>query len=272
MSQNAIQIEDITPDRAREMLSKNVDNRNLREKTASHYAKQIKEGKWQTNGVPIIIGTDGRVLDGQHRLRAIVMANKSIQTFVVTGMDPKVFSTIDVGLRRSPADVLTIHSGGKVRWPTAIGAALRIINHFDEDGTYSKNDKEKCLTHGDLIRLYDENLEIQDNLDVISQYKNVLTVVPHSIATALYTVMKAIDSKDAENFWMAFDTGENLKKRSPILALRNRFNNYMVHNGGKKVHRRLAIAMIVKAWNTRRQKKSLEKLSINDADPIILRK
>lgn len=266
--------ETITPDNARAFLDKNKDNRNMREATAQFYAQQIKKKKdgWALNGKTIVIGKDGRVLDGQHRLRAVILANKSIQSFVVRDIDPDTFGTIDVGLRRSPADILTIHSKGRVRWPTAVAAALKIVNQFEEDGTYNTSkEREKSLTHGDLIRLYDENDDIQDNLEVISQYKNILNVIPYSLATSLYTVMKRIDPAACEKFWLRFDSGADMKVGHPVLALKNRFASYMAHNGGKKVHRRLAIAMVIKAWNARNQRKPMEKMTVDEAQVISIK-
>jgi len=267
-----MKLKTITPEIARDLLSRNTDNRNMREKTAQFYADQIKGGKWELNGTTIVVGENGRILDGQHRLRAIVLANKPIQSFIVTDIAENTFGTIDVGLRRSPSDILHIHSGGRVRWGTAIAAALKIVYLFGEDGTFNSSlDREKSLTHNILIELYDANPDIQDNLEIISQYKNVLNVIPHSLATGLYTVMKRIDPEANEKFWLAFDSGANLGSRSPVLALKNRFGTYMAHNGGHKVRRRLAIAMIVKAWNTRRARKSLSKLSVDESQPIVIK-
>lgn len=270
-TQPTARLETITPDYARELLGKNWDNRNLRDKTAQRYGKLMADGKWELNSATIGISKNGKVLDGQHRLRGIVYSNKPLTIFVIYGLEDTAFGTIDVGLRRSPADILTIQSGGKVRWPTAIAAALRIVNQFESDGTFNKTgEKDKNLTSEDLVKLYKKYPDIQENLEVISQYKNVLALVPHSVATALYTVMMQIDEKTCMNFWESFDTGANLTGKSPVLALQKRFVNYMAHNGGKKVHRRLAIAMIVKAWNARRKRRPLEKMAVDETQPIII--
>jgi hypothetical protein len=90
----------VTPKMAAEWLGKNGANRKLREHRAAFLARAIEEGKWQTTHQPIAFAKNGRLLDGQHRLRAIVMANKSVRVMVASGVNEETFSVMDAGLPR----------------------------------------------------------------------------------------------------------------------------------------------------------------------------
>jgi len=105
----------ITPEMAKRMLEKNGHNRKVSTANVSKITNAMKVNKWAYNGEPIIIGEDGTLLDGQHRLLGIIKADKEIHMEVVkdvkeiceyTGVN--VFATIDVGKNRSAADVISI--------------------------------------------------------------------------------------------------------------------------------------------------------------------
>ena len=73
----------ITPSMAEEMLSKNKSNRKLRNTVVNSYASQMASGKWHLTGQGITFGKNGQLLDGQHRLSAIVLANTAVEMLVV---------------------------------------------------------------------------------------------------------------------------------------------------------------------------------------------
>lgn len=94
----------VTPEFAMELLQRNVGNRALRVATVVKYALAMKAGEWILSPEPICIGVDGRLLNGQHRLHAVVRAQRPQQFMVVTNVDPEVFAVLDRGLVRSFQD------------------------------------------------------------------------------------------------------------------------------------------------------------------------
>lgn len=69
---------DIEPHLAESWLTKNVKNRNLTDRIAKKYARDMASGKWKTTGDPIRFDVDGNLIDGQHRLQACVLAGGRI--------------------------------------------------------------------------------------------------------------------------------------------------------------------------------------------------
>lgn len=104
-------VEAISPGVADKLLTdskENVKNRKVMDSHVDWLAEQMKIGKWRTNGEPIILDEDGRVLDGQHRLYAVMMSGVTIETLVTRGVDRSTFATIDTGAGRKVGDVLTM--------------------------------------------------------------------------------------------------------------------------------------------------------------------
>lgn len=96
----------ITPKDAAYILeSKNKSNRPLRAGTISQYAREMIEGRWNSGVSDAIAFTvEGELLNGQHRLSAVVQANISIRFFVARNVPKNAFAYMDIGARRTISD------------------------------------------------------------------------------------------------------------------------------------------------------------------------
>ena len=72
-------------------------NRKVDDNLVDRYAHQMKKGLWDVNGEGIIIAESGRLLNGQHRLHAVIKSGKTIQSVVIYGVEEEAFKTIDTG-------------------------------------------------------------------------------------------------------------------------------------------------------------------------------
>lgn len=98
----------ITPELAKKYLEKNSHNRRINEKTVNYYAHQMENNLWKLTGQSISLSSENILLDGQHRLRAIIKSGKSIKMLVVFDADPDSFDVYDKGKKRSHDDSLYI--------------------------------------------------------------------------------------------------------------------------------------------------------------------
>lgn len=100
-------IKKITPAMARAMLESNTGNfRPVNQSRVRRYASDMLTGKWWLNGEAI--KTNGvMLLDGQHRLHAIIMSGKTIETVVVDGLETDSAISMDKGAPRTLASWLT---------------------------------------------------------------------------------------------------------------------------------------------------------------------
>jgi hypothetical protein len=118
-------IETITPERAAVMLrTANVDNRRLRMHAVQSMAGAMRRGEWITTHQGIAFTQSGRLVDGQHRLSAIVLAEMPIDMMVSYGLPDDAFKVLDRGIKRSIEDV----TGLEKRLAEAVSFAGRIAH------------------------------------------------------------------------------------------------------------------------------------------------
>ena len=97
----------ITPEIAESYLQHNINNRPLKPKTVEKFAFSLSQGQWVQNGDTIRFDLEGTLIDGQHRLKAVVKAQMPlVDQPVVRGLPLEAWRTIDDGTRRTDADVL----------------------------------------------------------------------------------------------------------------------------------------------------------------------
>lgn len=98
----------ITPQMARDYLVFNGGNRAVRQRWVDYLAHCIKRGEWVVTHQGIAFSRDGRLLDGQHRLLAIIKADAPAPLMVTRGWDASAFEFIDNGKARSDSDRTSI--------------------------------------------------------------------------------------------------------------------------------------------------------------------
>lgn len=98
----------MSPDMAKELLKTNNKNRRPSEQHIAYLAGQMMGGAWRENGETIIIGANGMLLDGQHRIAAVILSKTSVPMMIVRGVDETTYATIDMGRKRRTSDILTI--------------------------------------------------------------------------------------------------------------------------------------------------------------------
>lgn len=128
-----VKVTNITPSKAKALLSKNTKNRTPKEKHISFLSRAMKLGKWKANGESIVVSEDGTLIDGQHRLLACVKSGVSFPTILVTGVTKDVSSTIDTGRSRTLPDVLKMNG---YKNHNVLASYIQMI-HLIERGAYS---------------------------------------------------------------------------------------------------------------------------------------
>jgi hypothetical protein len=98
----------ITPEIAKKYLERNKTNRKCDEKLVNYFANQMNNNLWKTTGQGISLSNDNVLLDGQHRLKAIIKSGKSVKMLVVFDIDNDSFDVYDSGKKRNHTDSLYI--------------------------------------------------------------------------------------------------------------------------------------------------------------------
>jgi len=96
-------VETITPQKAEEYLAANRGNRNIVQAHVAAMARDIINGRWMFNAQPICFSRSGRLLNGQHRLSAVLDADQPIEVMVMRGLPEEAFETYDKQAKKAPA-------------------------------------------------------------------------------------------------------------------------------------------------------------------------
>lgn len=96
----------ITPQDALRVLENNNNgNRFLRHGGAKYIATQILNDEWVENHPqPICFSSDGMLIDGQHRMNGIFLANKTVWASCHFGVNPEYIKYMDTGISRALHD------------------------------------------------------------------------------------------------------------------------------------------------------------------------
>ena len=101
----------IDPSLAAAWLAKNAQyNRPMRKTVVTNYAEQMKAGQWQLTHQGVAFDVNGILIDGQHRLAAIVQANVIVPLMVTVNAPAVSFEMLDCGLKRTVADRLVMNA------------------------------------------------------------------------------------------------------------------------------------------------------------------
>lgn len=101
----------VTPAFAAQLLQKNFStNRNIARSVVARYAREMGQGNWGV-GASLSFSSEGYLVDGQHRLSAVVKAGIEVPFLITTGIPSDSYRTFDQSLQRSAAHLLTIGGG-----------------------------------------------------------------------------------------------------------------------------------------------------------------
>jgi hypothetical protein len=100
---------EVTPHMAAQWLRANIDNRPVRSSHITTLVDEIRSGRWRVTHQGIAFSSKGRLIDGQHRLHAIIVAGQPVWLTVFVGLDDDMFGALDRGIRRTIADELLLN-------------------------------------------------------------------------------------------------------------------------------------------------------------------
>ena len=90
-----VTIERVTPTQAKQWLQGNVDNRKLRETRVVFFTRLLQEDEWELTGDAIVFADQGILINGQHRLTAVVVSKVPAQFLVLRGVPSKTQEVMD---------------------------------------------------------------------------------------------------------------------------------------------------------------------------------
>lgn len=100
-------IEDIDPITAEIYLKTQKNNRSINPLRVSEYADRMDKKQWLI-GQPIAFDEEGCLIDGQHRLKAVIKHGKAVKFLTLRGFPSQSASVFDLGQKRTIAQIAKI--------------------------------------------------------------------------------------------------------------------------------------------------------------------
>lgn len=207
------QIEMISPAQAKEYLERTIPNRRLNDGTVTRYADDMREGRWNNNGQPLIFNEAGELLDGQHRLRAVIVAGKTLPFMVVRGVPSVAMETLDSGRSRSLTDVLTLKGYKNV---ANVSASARLIWNYAAGVNLTYTTSKQTL----LKFVEGHPKFVLDASPWVEKYKQALFPRGPVIAVLALATESAQLNEEARKFAEGIFYGEGLYKGDARFTLR----------------------------------------------------
>ena len=240
----------ITPAMATSWLRANKINRPVRKRHMNFLASEIHAGNWQVNGQAIVIAENENVLDGQHRLLAVIEAGQAIDTLVVYGISESAFATIDTGAVRTGADALCLHFRDYAHQTVkAVATAVPWVMMLERGSCHHGNSK---VSNTDIICYAREHLSLFHHAEQIQSFPKDNRPISVGVGTALYEVCARKDEDKADEFFRDIYTGENLHRHDVEWVLRETFQKD-AQRTTSKLPTPIKVRMTIKAWNWRRR-------------------
>lgn len=237
-------IETITPEQAAKLLENNIENRRISNRRVQALVRLIKEGRFVLNGDAIRVAWNGKLLDGQHRLLAIIEAGEAVRTLVVRGLDPQVFKTIDQGKQRTGGDLFYICG---VSNPGVVSAAMTILLQYDNRLIVGSTGPTNTPSNLDKVDHFDKEPSIEHDVAEVVQ-KGIKEIVSSSVYAGLHCIFCRYDRQAARRM-LAIVAGEPSRHaNNPAILLRYRLMD-IKREDKYKPHRMAICGLIISAWN-----------------------
>lgn len=263
----------ITPDIAHEMLKYNEPTEALRNRPVTQslvdiYATAMLDGRWHFTGDTIRFSQNMRLLDGQHRLLAVVASGVSIDALVAYGLPDETFAYIDIGKKRTTGDIFHIEG---IPNSALMAAAVKFVVGY-ESGWFSKasiGNLSELIDNASLVDAYRTRMDIQESA-VIGHLFAKCKLAPPAIMTGVHYLCAQKNRTKADEFFTSVATGEELKAKSPAFQLRKRLMTNVVEH--ERLGRKTIAAFAIKGWNAVRSGQEIRifKFAADESFPRIV--
>jgi hypothetical protein len=200
----------ITPETATKMLEGRAPNRTPSDQRIQSYANDMIAGRWVDIHQPIALGPNDELVDGEHRLRAVVRANVPIAMWVARGVPLDNRWAIDQGRARSVGDALRINDG--LKHGPKLAKWFRVIESMGADWKATRIVSPARVR--ELASAYAESVEWA----LASGPRGRLIARAPVVAALIYA--HRVLPEATERFSAKYSTGESLVAGDPAFAMR----------------------------------------------------
>lgn len=203
---------------AKWLATANTDNRHITKNHVKYLAGMMKKGEWFEEGKDALgFSKEGRLIDGQHRLMAIVKSQVTLKLNVVVNLPSESQKYLDLGRGRSVSD----RSGRS----SNVESLLSFINYTKCD--MARKNWKSGRTGADKMtletsdKLYRKHRKAINNICKYNGNPRTLRWVNASAMRAAFLPLGQAGISECDLWFGMFHEGLGLVKNSPAAALRN---------------------------------------------------
>ena len=208
----------ISPELAESWMG--AKNRTLRMGAVSKYKEDILNGNWKLTHQAIAIDWNGNVIDGQHRLKAIIMSGISVVMMVTFDADPNTFDILDSGVGRTASDALFI-TGMAPRTSKIVCAIIPLITNYEASG--SLNNGHQGKKYGSITPFVKDFISANPDVIKSAEYGQLLPYRNNLLKQSSACFLHYLISKKYDNASIFLDkvlVGDNVQAGSIEFELR----------------------------------------------------
>lgn len=239
----------VTPSMAAVMLERNQSsewhNRPQAEKSLARLTRDMRDKRFPYTADTVKFSRTGRLLDGQHRLSAIVASGATIPVLVAFGVEDEAFKYMDIGTKRTAAHIFAIEDVPQYAFTSA---ATRIVHGYLNDQAW--DGRPSSIDNADLLDFYWEHPGITDSATIARKFDGVLAP---RWAGAIHYLCGTKNKKQADDFFTRIATQTGLSSGSPELLIRRRLDKSARSSADTKDSDTYLAAFLVQAWNAYRK-------------------
>jgi hypothetical protein len=191
----------VTPEMARTWLERNLVNRPLIPRNVDGIAWDIANGKWTLTHQGIAFNRDLLLVDGQHRLQAVIAAERAVPMRVSYNVDCDYVAPIDTGCMRRVHHVL-----GMTHRRVAVCNAMVLL----ETGSVGRSTASRVT---DVHTKHERGISWALDAFPVQRRLNANVLAAHAFA---YPVASDL----VDDFAYKLSSGANIEEGSPVLTLR----------------------------------------------------
>jgi hypothetical protein len=214
----------VTPQQADYWLENALKERQRKYKPllAAKYCREMRGGAWYATHQAIAFDEYKNLIDGQHRLHAIVESGISVWCWICRNVKMEACIAIDQHSKRSPADCLSIQRGKKIdngMVATASAMLSSLVQHrWNQGGGYTANDIGIVFDHYSDGILY--------AMEKFTQKTRKICCAPvrAAVARAYYTEFECVTNEKLSSFCELFVEGlpiNNNNQERMVIHFRN---------------------------------------------------
>jgi len=233
----------VSPEIAERWLRKNGVNRNIRLAKVNKYARDMTEGRWTLDASMICFDSDGILLNGQHRLTAIVKSGVTVLFAIARNMPNESIRNMDSGAARTAADMLGM-SGEKNA--SLLGSVLRQMILIDSKRLYQDRNVQD-ISHGEVEDYLSANPEIRDSIAAAGTCSGAIDATGTALAIAHALIARVNGRQIADRFLTQLARRLNEPEGSAVHAVDTHLRE--ARRARRRIENRNQVFLLLKAWN-----------------------